>query len=115
MNRINGDQINNRILIGPLEPFLLRSSWTSYRKRLDCFFKANHITDNKIKKAAMLTMIGGATYEIILSLFTPANLDDYSYNKIVQRLDAHFSRIQICMNESSFGMLFVLLEFWRLF
>ena len=50
--------------------------WNQYAERLEFFFAANGITEEKKKKAILLSVCGAQTYQLIRTLSAPTSLSD---------------------------------------
>jgi len=58
-------------LIGTIGPFnAAMDQWSSYKERLEQFFAANDVGDEK-HVAVLLSVIGGKTYELLRMLTAP--------------------------------------------
>ena len=68
----------------------LTETWKSYTERVKQYFAANEIADDR-KVPALLAMMGGKTYSLLLNLTTPDDPATKSYADIVQLLDNHLS------------------------
>ena len=62
---------------------------SSYLKRLDAFFSANDVKDEK-KVPSFLSLIGGKTYAILKNLVAPTLLKDKTFDELVAALKGHF-------------------------
>jgi len=62
--------------------------WSVYTERLEQFFKANSIADEK-KTAVFLTAIGTKTYTLLRNLIAPAKSSQKNYDHLVATLKAH--------------------------
>ena len=60
-----------------------KEEWSQYAERLNHFFSANGIEDEK-KKDIFLAVIGPQTYKLLKSLVTPAKPGEKEYNQLVQ-------------------------------
>ena len=64
--------------IGRLEPFEgVIETWTEYIERMEYFFIANDIPDDK-KKSVLLSSVGAKTYKLIKTLLAPQKAGDSS-------------------------------------
>ena len=54
--------------------------WSSYNERCTFYIIANKITDDDIKRAVFLSIIGDKTYQIIRGLLAPKELSDGKYD-----------------------------------
>lgn len=80
--------------IGNLEEFNSKlESWSAYQERIDIYFDANSITDEKKKAAILLTTIGRETYNILRNLVTPEKPISKSYLELVAVLNEHFDPV----------------------
>ena len=64
-------------------------SITAYLERVDLYFAANSIEDNK-KVATFLSVVGPSVYSILRDLFAPNPLKDQPLKDIYKKLKGHF-------------------------
>lgn len=77
-------------LFGRIDEFELENEpWSTYIERLEQFFEANDITDNK-QLATLLSVMGATTYERLRNLMQPLKTKDKTFNEIVTVLKGHF-------------------------
>ena len=62
-----------------------RDDWSAYIKRLDLFFLANEIKDNK-KVAVLLTVLGTKVYSLLRTIIAPSNPADKTYKQLVDAM-----------------------------
>ena len=62
---------------------------TSYLERAQVFIDANGIADGK-KVSVLLSLVGGKTYGLLRSLFTPDKPQSKTFATIVKTLEDHF-------------------------
>ena len=65
--------------------------WPQYIERLEFFLIANKVTDNDLKRATFLSVIGPRTFKLLRNLITPNKPGDKSYEDLVKVLKDHFS------------------------
>ena len=65
--------------------------WTQYVERLEFFLIANKVTEEEMKRATLLSVIGPRTFKLLRSLLTPDKPGDKSYAELVKVLTDHFS------------------------
>ena len=70
----------------------------SYSKRIDLYFMANDIKDNK-KVAAFLTLAGPKIYALTTSLLSPTDPGASTYDDIINALKAHFKPATVLIFE----------------
>ena len=58
---------------------------------MDCFFDANGIDKDDMKRAILLSSCGSRTYRILRSLVSPVKPDTKPYKEIVKILNDYFS------------------------
>ncbi|XP_063846489.1 uncharacterized protein LOC135092154 isoform X1 [Scylla paramamosain] len=76
--------------IGKVEEFNQDAEvWTQYVERLEHFFEANDIIEEKKKKSTLLAVCGARTYEVIRSLCLPEKPADKSYSDLKVLLENH--------------------------
>ena len=62
--------------------------WSAYVERLESFFLANEIKDNK-KVAVLITVIGTKAYSLLRNILAPAKAVDKSYKQLVDAMKSH--------------------------
>ena len=65
--------------------------WPQYIERLEFFLIANKVTDNDLKRATLLSVIGPRTFKFLRNLITPDKPGEKSYEDLVKVLTDHFS------------------------
>ena len=65
--------------------------WPQYIERLEFFLITNKVTDNELKRATLLSVIGPQTFKLLRNLITPDKPGDKTYDKLVKALTDHFS------------------------
>ena len=65
--------------------------WPQYIKRLEFFLIANKVTDDALKRATLLSVMGPRTFKLLRNLLTPAKPGEKSYTELVEVLTDHFS------------------------
>ena len=73
---------------GKIEEYETSEDWAEYVERLEYYFSANDIVDDK-KRSVLLTVCGKTTYKLIRSLLAPAKPDTKTYKEIVDIVKAH--------------------------
>ena len=69
---------------------LTREDWVLFVERLDQYFVANGISEEKNKRRAiLLSCCGAATYQLIRNLVAPNKPTDKAYVEIVEVVKAH--------------------------
>ena len=87
-------------VIGKLEPFEPgQSDWLLYTERLEQFFVANDIGEDKKKVATLLTAIGATGYSLLRNLVSPAKPADKSYDDLVKAMKDHLRPKRIVIAE----------------
>lgn len=77
--------------IGKLEVFDdSQESWANYTERLEQYFIANEVADNK-KVPALLSLIGPKTYGLLRDLTAPEKPSSKSFVDLVAILQAHLA------------------------
>lgn len=66
------------------------ASWTEYRERLQQYFEANDITEDK-RRAVFLTCCGRQVYSLLRSLLAPGSPATTELSVILDALDTHYS------------------------
>ncbi|XP_061164466.1 uncharacterized protein K02A2.6-like [Saccostrea echinata] len=65
-------------------------TWTTYEERLDNFFTANAVDDNK-KVPALLSLVGPKTYALLRDLTAPELPKARTYKQLTKALKDHYS------------------------
>ena len=85
--------------LGSVEPFdLSTGEWASYASRMDQYMKANKI-DAALQPATMLTIIGGASFDLLRDLLAPDDPADKSYAQLKTTLTDHLSPKPLVIGE----------------
>jgi hypothetical protein len=78
---------------GRIEPFNAENeSITAYLERIELFFQANEIANEK-KVAVLLSVIGGKTYTLLRGLLSPAKPQEKTFAELAAELKKHFEPI----------------------
>ncbi|OON14547.1 zinc knuckle [Opisthorchis viverrini] len=78
--------------IGKLEEFSATGgSWNQYLERVNCYFLAKEITDDKRKVNILLTTCGSATYSLIRSLVSPDLPNTKTFDDFVSIVSKHYN------------------------
>ncbi|XP_038069806.1 uncharacterized protein K02A2.6-like [Patiria miniata] len=78
-------------LIGRIDPFdRTEEDWPTYIERLDQYFAANAITDDR-KVPAFISLIGPKTYGLLKNLIAPEKPSTKSYTELVDVLRKHLA------------------------
>ncbi|KAJ8938917.1 hypothetical protein NQ314_011293 [Rhamnusium bicolor] len=64
--------------------------WQVYQEQLEQNFEANGISDEKIKKAVILSSIGPQTYKLLRDLSHPKLPKEQTYEKLCKFLSEHY-------------------------
>ena len=65
-------------------------SWTCYQERLDQYFVANEVANDK-KGPALLSLIGPKTYGVLRDLTSPNLPKEKTYKQLCELLSKHFN------------------------
>ena len=65
--------------------------WPQYIEHLEFFLIANKVTEEEMKRATFLSVIGPRTFKLLRNLLTPEKPGDKSYAELVKVLTDHFS------------------------
>ena len=65
-------------------------TWNSYAERLEYFFKAKDIEEDK-RHAMLIASCNPTMFQLLKNLVQPAKLEDQSYAEIIQVLGSHYS------------------------
>jgi len=87
-------------LLGTIDPFTSTDAddWSSYLARLEQYFKANKINDDR-KKAVFLTVMGETTFRLLQTLIAPATVDDKTLPQLRDVLTKHFTPKRLIIAE----------------
>ena len=66
-------------------------SWTQYAERLEQYFAANEIKDEKKQRAILLSVCGSKTYGLIRDLLQPKKPGDVELKETLEKLENHYS------------------------
>ena len=82
----------NYTTLGAVEPFNPDTDeWLSYEERLEQFFLANEIADERKKIAVFLTVIDTKKYTLLTNLVAPEKTATKMYIELVAALKAHLN------------------------
>ena len=79
------------VLIGKVEEFQENDNWIKHMKWLEHYFTANEITDNRKKRAVLLSSCGAKTYKLIRNLVAPGKPTDKSFAELVNIVKNHLN------------------------
>ena len=68
-----------------------QEDWPSYAERLEQYFAANEIKDEKKMRAILLRVCGPSMYRLMRNLCTPSKLTEKSYSELVKLVTDHFN------------------------
>lgn len=77
--------------IGTLSEYQIGNDWCTYEERMEQYFLANYIEDNK-KVPVLLTVIGEQAYKVLRDLCDPALPKDKTYRDLCEILRSQFSK-----------------------
>lgn len=77
-------------LAGNIDPFVPGSNFESYEERMEQYFKANDIPEEK-QTSMFITLVGEALYDTLKSLTAPVKPSTLQYEKILELLRKHFT------------------------
>ena len=84
---------------GKLEEFSpQKETITNYLERVEIFFLANAVADEK-KVPVFLSVVGGNIYTLLRSLLAPAKPQDKSFDALVAELKKHFELRKVVIAE----------------
>ena len=85
--------------IGHVDAFdASKETWDSYIERLDQYFIVNDIGDAK-KVAALLSVIGATTYQLLRGLAAPAKPAELRYDVLTEKLREYLSPKPVVISE----------------
>ena len=70
----------------------------AYLERIELYFNANEVDDNK-KSPIFLSIIGGKTYSVLRDLLAPVKLREKSFSALASELTKHFQPRKIVIAE----------------
>ena len=76
--------------IGQFTPSV--ETWSSYSERLNYYFLANEIADEK-KHSIFLTVCGTPTFQLLRSLVQPKSLADVTFAELTELLSKHYDPV----------------------
>lgn len=87
-------------LLGSIEQFSPKhGDWAEYVERLEQYFLANDIKDEKKQTAVFLTLIGSETYSLLRNLMTPEKPSEKPIKTLVGTLSDHLNPKPITIAE----------------
>ena len=87
-------------LLGSIEQFDPKyGDWSEYTERLEQYFLANDINDDKKQTAVFLTVIGSDTYSLLRNLLTPEKPSQKPVEELIQILSEHLNPKPITIAE----------------
>ena len=79
---------------GSISEFCLeKENWTLYIERLLHYFIANDVVAEEKKPAILLSACGAATFKLVRTLVSSAEIETTSFSEIVQVLKDHFDPV----------------------
>ena len=63
--------------------------WVEYTDRLSYYFTANGIIDGARKRTILISCCGPATFRLMKSLVFPEQLDEFSFQQLVEKVKLH--------------------------
>lgn len=86
--------------VGKLGEFdVAAGNWSLYCDRLSMYFKANNISD-ELKLPTLISVVGEATYELMVNLVSPRNPCDLTYPEVIRVMKDHLQPKRSVMAES---------------
>ena len=77
--------------LGDPEPYnAVTDSWTAYKQHFRHFSLANGVTKDGPKLHLFLTLVGTNTFQLLLNLTAPQELEEFSYSQVIEKLTAHY-------------------------
>ena len=73
-------------------------SWDSYSERLEQYFLCNEIANEK-KVPALLSLVGGSTYQLLRGLTAPQKPSECEFNDLVKVLSEHLNPKPVVISE----------------
>ena len=87
-------------LLGSIEQFSPKhGDWSEYVERLEQYFLANDIADEKKQTAVFLTVIGSDTYSLLRNLLTPEKPSQKPIKELIEILSDHLNPKPITIAE----------------
>ena len=78
-------------IVGSLEPFDVDyGDWPAYTERLESYFIANDINDEKKQVAVLLTLVGTRAYNLLRNVVAPTKPKDLKFKELTTALEQHF-------------------------
>ena len=65
-------------VFGKLEEFNIATGedWIEYTERMEYYFQANRTTEEDMKRAILISAMGGKAYKMMCNIFSPAKPKD---------------------------------------
>ena len=81
--------------VGQMEPFDHErgDDWPTYVKRLEQYFAANGMTEEKKMVAVLVTVMGAKAYGLMRNLLAPVKPADKKYTELIQVMKDHLSPV----------------------
>ena len=87
-------------IVGSLKPFEVDSGdWPAYTERLESYFIANEIKDEKKQVAVSLTLMRTRSYNLLRSVLAPTKPEDLNFKELTTALEQHFSSEKSVISE----------------
>ena len=94
-----GDEDYKQLIMGSVSiDYETRDDWTAYIERVEQYFLANNVADDKMVPV-LLTVIGGKTYSLLRTLTFPDKPSTKSFGQIVAILKGHLSPKPLLIEE----------------
>ena len=89
-------------IVGSLQPFDVNAGdWPAYTERLESYFIANDIKDEKKQVAVLLTLMGTLAYNLLRSIVAPTKPKDLKFKEVTTALEQHFHQRKVSfLNDS---------------
>ncbi|KAJ8977378.1 hypothetical protein NQ317_015493 [Molorchus minor] len=90
--------------IGHLQEFdPANSDWSVFKRRIDNYFVANNITDDKRKGAILLNVLNEEAYKLLYNLCLPEDPERKKYSELIPLLSEYFKPMEKAEKEEAVG------------
>ncbi|XP_049288976.1 uncharacterized protein LOC125766922 [Anopheles funestus] len=89
---------NTMYTIGNIDPYVMGECFTEYASRIEMFFKANDIPEEK-KVPILVTMAGASLYSVAVTVCAPDDPGNKTYAELIKVLKDYFSPVVNVVSE----------------
>ena len=80
---------------GKLEEFdtATGEDWIEYIERMEYYFQAHRITEEDVKRAVLISTMGGKAYKLMCNIISPAKPKDKLFEQLVKIMIKKFAHL----------------------